>query len=213
MAPMRSLLAGAIAALIGLTACGPAASSPGSPLAASPNTQPSSSAAGSTPVTSPATPRPSSSQALVIPHDDPALEALLPNEVDGTQLLKFSVGPGSSAPGQQGLADVARRIGDGSGSFGLAYAGDPDGGFNLFLLRVPGADSSELLTQFAQMTYAGIVGGSFESTSLGGRDVVHIVDPASEIGDIWFYARDDLLLGVQAGTATQATELLALLGD
>ena len=149
------------------------------------------------------------------PHDDPALEALLPDEVDGTKLLKLSVSPISTAgaAGAQAMKALATRIGDGSGSFGLAYAGDPGGAFNLFALHIPGADGSALLTQFAQMTLAETVGGSVEAAHLGDRDVVHVVDPVSEIGDVWFYANDDTLLGVQAGSATQATELLALLDD
>jgi len=148
----------------------------------------------------------------VIPHDDPALEAILPDEVDGTKLLKISVSPiSTNATGAQSMKALAERIGDGSGSFGLAYAGDPGGDFNLFALHIPGADGSDLLTQFAQMTLAETVGGSVEAATLGDRDVVHVVDPVSEIGDVWFYADGDTLLGVQAGTATQAGELIELI--
>ena len=208
---MRSILAGAIAVVVALAACG-SAGSPSSAPPAEPSAQPSVASVPSvvapTPDGSPATPRPS----VPIPHDDPALEALLPDEVDGTQLVKLSVSPISTgSAGAQGIQDLATRIGDGSGSFGLAYAGDPGGGFNLFALHIPGADGSELLTQFAQMTLAETVGGSVEAANLGGRDVVHLVDPVSQIGDVWFFAEDDLLLGVQAGSTTQARELLALL--
>jgi hypothetical protein len=148
----------------------------------------------------------------VIPHDDPALEALLPDEVDGTKLLKISVSPISAgAAGAQSMKALAERIGDGSGSFGLAYAGDPGGDFNLFALHIPGADPSDLLTQFSQMTLAETIGGSVEAATLGDRDVVHIIDPVSEIGDVWVFAKGDTMLGVQAGSATQAAELIALL--
>lgn len=208
---MRSLLAGAIAAVVVIGACTSSGSPAASPsLAASPSPSVAivPSAPARTPGTSPATPRPS----VVIPHDDPTLEAILPDEVDGAKLLKISVSPISTdATGAQSMKALAERIGDGSGSFGLAYAGDPGGGFNLFALHIPGADSSDLLTQFAQMTLAETVGGSVEAATLGDRDVVHVVDPVSEIGDVWFFADGDTLLGVQAGSATQAGELIELI--
>ena len=213
---VRSLIAVTLAASLVLAACStPAAAPAGSPSSSGPAPRPTIAAPGA------ATPAPASqppaggsaSPGFVIPHDDPGLEALLPNDVDGATLLKLSVGPVSSlgVAGAQGLKDVAKEIGDGSGNFGLAYAGDPAEQFNLFALRIPGADSSELLTQFAQMTLAETVGGKVESAELGGRDVVHVIDPVSEIGDVWFYAKGDTLLGVQAGSAREATDLLALL--
>ena len=49
------------------------------------------------------------------------------------------------------------------------------------------------------------------SPTLGGRSVVHVTQPDSVIGDVWFYAKDDTLYGVQAGSPDAATRLLALL--
>jgi hypothetical protein len=223
MAPMRrtpmsrtsAVLLGAVIVAVAVAAC---ASSAGSPPASGPAESSTSapaarSQAASTPGTSPATPRPSSSSGLVIPHEDAALEALLPDAVEGVELTKLSVGPVSSTgvAGAQGVKDLAKRIGDGSNNFGLAYAGDPAGKFNLFALKVVGADSSALLTNFAQMTLAETVGGKAEAAHLGDRDLVHIVDPVSTIGDVWFYAKGDTLFGVQAGSPEAATKLLALL--
>jgi hypothetical protein len=166
----------------------------------------------SSPAASVASPEPSASQNLVIPHEDPELESRLPDQVDGTPLSKLSVGPVSSigVSGAQAIQDVANEIGDGSGNFGLAYAGDPGGTFNLFALQVDGADPSALATQFAQMTLAETLGGRVEAATLGDRDLVHVVDPTSSIGDVWFYADGDTILGVQAGSPAKATELLAL---
>lgn len=185
----------------------------GSPANPAPGAGSSASVPATTPRASPTAPRPSASQSLVIPHDDPGLEALLPDEVGGTALLKLSVGPVSSlgVAGAQAVKDVAKKIGDGSGNFGLAYAGDKAGKFNLFALRIPGATGSALLTNWAQMTLAETPGGKVETANLGGRDLVHVIDPLSQIGDVWFYAKDDTVFGVQAGSAAQATELLALL--
>ena len=203
---MRSLALAITTAAVLLAAC----ASPAVPTLESSSPAPSVAATRS-PRT--ATPSPSSSQAVVIPHADPALEARLPDEVDGKTLTKLSVGPSSvtEIPGAKGMVEVAKEIGDGSGNFGLAYAGDPDAKFNLFALHVPGADASTLATKFAQMTYAETIGGRVEAATLGGRQVVHVIDPFSEIGDVWFYADGDTILGVQAGSPAQATELLALI--
>ena len=214
MVPMRSLPAALamVAAAVLVAACGSSATpAPAGSLAAvQPSATASPTPAGGAKSPSP---RPTPSPKLVVPHDDPELEKLLPATVDGATLMKLSVGPVSSVGvgGAQGIKDAAKQIGDGSGNFGLAYAGDPDGKFNLFALHIPGADSSALLTSFAQMTLAETPGGKVESANLGGRSLVHVIDPTSQIGDVWFYAIGDTLYGVQAGTATQATKLLALL--
>jgi hypothetical protein len=215
MVPMTSRPVAAFASLACaalLVACGSAAApAPAGSLAAVPTPSPLASSTPS-PSRSPS-PRPSPTLKLVIPHEDPGLEKLLPDTVDGKTLMKLSVGPVSSlgVAGAQGVKDAAKQIGDGSGNFGLAYAGDPDGKFNLFALRIPGAESSALLTSFAQMTLAETPGGKAESATLGGRSVVHIIDPTNDLGDVWFYAIGDTLYGVQAGSATEATKLLALL--
>jgi hypothetical protein len=218
---MRSIPVAALAVLaclvLAVAACSSGASpapagsqavaSPGGPAPA-----PGTTATPSARLRSPS-PRPSPTQKLVIPHDDPELEKLLPDQVDGKTLMKISVGPVSSVgvSGAQGIKDAAKLIGDGSGNFGLAYAGDPDGKFNLFTLHINGADPSKLLTSFTQMTLAETPGGKAESATLGGRSLVHVIDPTSQIGDVWFYAIGDTLYGVQAGSADQATKLLALL--
>jgi len=214
MDPMRILSAalGALVAAVLIAACGSAATpAPAGSTAALPPSAavtPSPSGGSRSP-----SPRPSATPKLVVPHDDPELEKLLPDKVDGVTLMKLSVGPVSSVgvSGAQAIKDAAKQIGDGSGNFGLAYAGDPKGTFNTFALRIPGASSSALLTSFAQMTLAETPGGKAESATLGGRSLVHIIDATSQIGDVWFYALGDTLYGVQAGSATQATKLLALL--
>src|SRR5262245_56483415 len=189
---MRSIPVAALAVLaclvLAVAACGSAGAtapaqalaSPGGP-APAPATTPSP-----TPPSHSPSPRPSPSQKLVVPHDDPDLEKLLPDKVDGKTLMKISVGPVSSVgvSGAQGIKDAAKLIGDGSGNFGLAYAGDPDGKFNLFTLHINGAKPSPLLTSFTQMTLAETPGGKAESATLGGRSLVHVIDPTSQIGDV-----------------------------
>lgn len=152
---------------------------------------------------------------LALPHDDPDLEARLPDEVDGTQLLKLSVGPVSSAGnvGAEPVRALAREIGDGSGNFGLAFANDAtrDPAWNIFALRIPGADATELLDRYTGLTVADTPGSETDAVTLAGRGVVRITAPGNPIGDVWIYTLDDTLFGVQAGSQADAERLLALL--
>ncbi len=107
---------------------------------------PSATTAGSAPISSPGSTSlaPSPSSNLVLPHEDPALEARLPDSVDGNTLFKLSVGPVSSVgnEGAEPVKKLASEIGDGTGNFGLAFANDPTATadpFNYFALRIPGA--------------------------------------------------------------------------
>lgn len=149
-----------------------------------------------------------------LPHEDPALEARLPREVDGKPLTVFSIGPVAAAgnPGAAPIKDLAREIGDGTGSFGLAFASDPTSPtFNFFALRIPGADSDELVERYGALTLEDTTGGTLENVTLGDSDVVHVTSPGNPIGDVWFFATGDTLFGIQARTAERAEELLGLL--
>jgi hypothetical protein len=149
-----------------------------------------------------------------LPHEDPPLEARLPREVDGKPLTVFSIGPVAAAgnPGAAPIKDLAREIGDGTGSFGLAFASDPTSPtFNFFALRIPGADSDELVERYGALTLEDTTGGTLENVKLGDSDVVHVTSPGNPIGDVWFFATGDTLFGIQARTAERAAELMALL--
>ena len=149
-----------------------------------------------------------------LPHDDPGLEDRLPDEVDGKTLTKLSVGPISAAgnTGAEPVKTLVKQIGDGSGNFGLAYASDPTlPTFNLFALRVPGASSEDLLNGYTGLTVADEPASTTDRVTLAGKSVTQVIAPNNPLGDVWFYALDDTLFGVQAGTPAQAEKLLALL--
>jgi hypothetical protein len=149
-----------------------------------------------------------------LPHDDPGLEARLPREVDGQALAIFSVGPISVAgnPGADPVKDLAKEIGDGTGDFGLAFANNPLAPtYNIFALRVPGAEPAELVTRYGELTVADTTGAKAESVTIGGKETLHVTAPSNPIGDVWIYATGDTLFGVQAGSPERATALLALL--
>lgn len=150
---------------------------------------------------------------LVLPHEDPDLEARLPDSVDGVPMRKLSVGPISSAGnvGAEATRALADEIGDGSGNFSLAYADTAAGGFNVFALRIPGASTDELVERYTALTVADRPGAETDQLTLAGKTVVHVSAPGNPIGDDWFYAVGDTLFGVQAGSEADAEKLLALL--
>lgn len=179
---------------------------------------PPASAPSSAPISSsgPTSLAPSPSSNLVLPHEDPALEARLPDSVEGNKLFKLSVGPVSSV-GNEGAEPVKKlvsEIGDGTGNFGLAFANDPTATadpFNYFALRVPGAPTAQLVDRYAALTVADTRGAESEQVTVAGKQVTHVTAPGNPIGDVWFYAIGDTLFGVQARSAEKAAALVALL--
>lgn len=209
--PRTALIAALVAGSAAFVSCGPGVVG-GTVAPTSPAGSPASSPAA--PAATPTGAGPSPSSALALPHDDPALEAELPDEVDGAQLFKLSVGPISSAgnAGAEPLRGLADDLGDGSGNFSLAYANDPASpSFNLFALRIPGADSDELLERYTGLTVADAAGSETDSLTLAGKSVVHVTAPNNPIGDVWFYAVDETIYGVQAGSEGDAAKLIELL--
>jgi hypothetical protein len=206
---ITALAALTLVAAVAMAGCdtGSASSAPGdaSGTVASPSTPPASSSG-------PKSLAPSPSAGLVLPHADPALEALLPAEFEGKPLTKFSVDPISAAAGGESIGAMAKAIGDKSGNFGLAYASNPsDPTFNIIALRVPGAESTALAQGFAGLLIQDTQGAEANQVTLGGKSVTHVTAPNSALGDNWFYAKGDTLFGVQASSPDRAAALLALL--
>jgi hypothetical protein len=211
---ITSLAALTLFATLAIAGCG--AGSGSAPPAASGESggAPASSAPDSS--SGPTSPAPSASSNLSIPHEDPALEARLPDSFDGKTLFKLSVGPVSSV-GNEGAEPVKKlvtEIGDGTGNFGLAFANDPTATadpFNYFALRIPGAPTAQLVERYAALTVADTRGAESEQVTVAGKEVTQVTAPGNPIGDVWFYGIGDTLFGVQARTPEKAAALLALL--
>ena len=211
---ITSLAALTLVAAVAVAGCdtGSASSAPedASGTVASPSTPPTSSSG-------PKSLAPSPSAGLVLPHEDPALEARLPDEFEGKKLFKISVGPISSAgnEGAEPVKKLADEIGDGTGNFSLAFANDPTARdaavYNYFALRIPGAPSAQLVERYAALTVADTRGAESEQQTVAGKQVTHVTAPGNPIGDVWIYAIGDTLFGVQAHSPEQAAALLALL--
>jgi hypothetical protein len=202
--------------LVGSTGLGCTGGGSSSSAAATPSSTPAPTATEAPGSVSPSAVAPSVPvvpSALVVPHDDPALEASLPDAFRGATLDKLSVGPVSSAgnEGAQPIKALAREIGDGSGNFALAFAYSPaDPTYNLFAWRIHGAPAEKLLDRYSQLTLADAAGSTSDKVRLGTRDVTHVTAPGAVL-DSWFYAAGDTLFGVQARSAADADALLALL--
>ena len=212
---IKSLPVLALVAALAIAACGT-----GSGSAAPAGTEGGRSGAPASPPpdssSGPTSPAPSASSNLVLPHEDPALEARLPDTVDGNPLFTLSVGPVASA-GNEGAEPVKKlvsEIGDGTGNFGLAFANDPSATadpFNYFALRIPGAPTAQLVDRYAALTVADTRGAESEQVPVAGKQVTHVTAPGNPIGDVWFYGIGDTLFGVQAKSPEKAAALLALL--
>ena len=202
----------ALVSILAIAGCGAGSSStlgPGTAAAGSPSTSSSGPTAASGAASQAA---PSSN--LVLPHDDPALEGRLPSEFEGKKLFKISVGPVSSVgnSGAEPIKDLVDQLGDGSGNFSLAFANDPTSpDYNYFALRVPGAQSAQLVESYAALTIADTRGAESDKVTLAGKSLTHVTAPGNPIGDVWFYAIDDTLFGVQAASSDKATALVELL--
>jgi hypothetical protein len=216
-ASVKSLVA-AILIVLMIAACTAASSTP-----AASETQAGSSSGsasgGSFESSSPglSTPEPSPSSNLVVPHDDPGLEARLPDRFEAKTLFKLSVGPVSSAgnEGAEPVKALAKEIGDGTGNFSLAFANDPTAldanVFNYFALQIPGAPTAQLVDRYAALTVADTRGAESEQLTVAGKQVTHVTAPGNPIGDVWIYGIDDTMFGVQAHSPEKAAALLAQL--
>lgn len=217
-ASVKSLVVGILLVLtIAACATGASTAAPSQDRVASPSVGSDASGPFGSPSPDASASRPSPSSNLVLPHEDLDLEARLPDEFEGRKLFKLSVGPISSAgnEGAEPVKKLASEIGDGTGNFSLAFANDPTAAdaavFNYFALRIPGAPSPQLVEKYAALTVADTRGAESEQLTVAGKQVTHVTAPGNPIGDVWIYAVDDTMFGVQAHSPEQAAALLALL--
>jgi hypothetical protein len=154
-----------------------------------------------------------------MPHDVPALEALLPDAVDGTPLLKLSLGrPSIEAMGNISLGDLdalVEMLGIERTDLELAFANDPtaDQVFNYFAWRAAGIPGDTLVETYAKAvpdssTGAGAVVGS---VTIDGRKVVWIAIPGNPVPNLWFWAQGDTLVGIHAVDQATFEKLYRLL--
>lgn len=133
-------------------------------------------------------------------HGDPALEALLPDSVDGVALTKES-----RTGAQMGMTDddpILTPFGKHPADLASATAVSTQRPLLIInVVRLRGVPADQLLAAMLES----IPGDAVSHTSLGGRPVAYVVSGA---WPVWYYATGELLYGV-AGMEDTAARVLA----
>jgi len=200
----------ALAACSGAASPSPAAVTSPSATSASPSPSPASASSPS--------PAAASASARVLPslslHGDAALEAMLPDQVGGTTLQKFSFqGAGafsSGASGSQELQDALGQIGKSPNDVSFAVAASTDSGVTIGAFRVNGADANNVVSAFIQAGQKANPGTTVSDASMSGKSVKKVVDP-SETKPTYVYAHGDVMFFVQADSDALLNEVFSKL--
>lgn len=154
---------------------------------------------------------------LDLPGSAPELEALLPDEIGGTETVKFSMGgPELMADQEESGVDpefiaFLERLGADPEDISIAFAfslteGGDSAGIGAF--RVAGANSDELEREFmATMETEGEI-VDWQSASVAGKDVQTTSDPDTEGNTIYVYTSGDIVFFVTTPDEDTAAELL-----
>jgi hypothetical protein len=111
------------------------------------------------------------------------------------QLAMFALGNTA-----QGLADLRSAIESTGlsldaveGGIATTFEFDPVSSLSIVGIRVPGTDAATLLEP-AQAAFVDFTGGTPETVTLAGRDVLHVAEPPGGLdGHRWFLADGDVL--------------------
>lgn len=154
---------------------------------------------------------------LDLPGSAPELEALLPDEIDGTEVVKFSMGGAELMADEEGsgvdpefiafLERLDAQPDDISIAFAFTFteAGDSAG---IGAFRVEGASSDDLEREFmATMETDGEV-VDWQSASIAGKDVQTAADPETEGSFVYIYTVGDIVFFVTTPDEDVAAELL-----
>lgn len=171
-----------------------------------------------------ATPEPAESSdalpSLDLPSSAPELEALLPDEIGGAEVVKFSMGGAELMADQEGsgvdpeFIAFLERLGaqpeDISIALAFSFSAEGDSaGIGAF--RVEGASSDELEREFIATMEADGGAVDWQSANVGGKDVQTAADPDTEGNVLYIYTVGDIVFFVTTPNEAVAAELLATL--
>jgi hypothetical protein len=152
-----------------------------------------------------------------LPGSAPELEALLPDEIGGTETVKFSMGGPELMEDQEGsgvdpeFIAFLERLGAQPEDISIAFAfsfseaGDSAG---IGAFRVEGANSDDLEREFmATMESEGNV-VDWQSANVGGKDVQSAADPDTDGNTMYIYTTGDIVFFVTTPDEAAAAELL-----
>jgi hypothetical protein len=147
------------------------------------------------------------------------LEALIPGEIGGITLQKFSMKGDefvNSGSATQETQDFLQGLGvstdDVAVAFGFGFDAQGGDSVAVFVFRAQGAGTDRLVSVFKQATDSErdtpLV---WESASVGGKQVERATDPEQDDQVIYLYATGDTLFFVAATKEDHAAEALAAL--
>jgi hypothetical protein len=200
----RTLVVAGLVAIV-LAACGSSSASPSASQAAS--VAPSESAAES-----PGIGLPSFSAGVVA-----ELEALIPDEIGGATMQKFSMrGDQFLASGQEDpttarfLEELGVSPNDVSIAFGFGFAADFTSGAAMFVFRAEGASEDRLLQVFKDsMDEDRDIPLEWTTVTIAGHEVESATDADADDQAMFLYAKGELLYFVSTTDPAAAEEVIA----
>ncbi len=204
-------LAAVLAMIVAACSNGPA-SSP------SPSATPiaTASASASTAASATASASGSSLPSFELPSNAKDLEALLPNELGGAPLTKFSMtGADFMTQGDSNKAftDFLQRLGAQPDDISVAsaFSATTAQGAGMFAFRVKGADSGKLTDEFKKSVETDTPGITWSTQTLAGKSV-QVAATGKDTGQkTYLYVREDIVFAVIASDDATAGEALSKL--
>ena len=209
MLRLRFAPAGLLALIILMAACssgGTSASATASPTAAASSEAASESADASASDALPS---------IDLPNSDAELEALLPDEIGGVTLTKFSMrGAEFMTQGDQEFTDFLDRIGAEADDVSVAFGVSMDAsqsGTGVFAFQVRGTDNDQLLEELAGSLEDDGTATGFENANVGGKDVRRAAAGDDAQGSVYLYGVGDIVFFITTTDEDAAAEVLSTL--
>jgi hypothetical protein len=151
-----------------------------------------------------------------LPSEAQDLEALIPDQLGDLALQKSSMQgtqfleSGEADPEtEQFLQDLGVAPEDIAVAFGFGFSADALSNVGIFVFRAEGADTNRLLDVFKESSNTDRDEPlSWESQTVGGKDVQRTVDPEQNNQVVYLYATGDILFLVSATEDETAVEAL-----
>lgn len=209
--PTLALLIVLAALLIAACTTAPTSSTPAAATSGT-GASPSGSAGASAPGASPG-------GSLGIPqfNADPALEAQIPNQINGVTLQKLSfrgqdfVTAGAATDPE--LAQLFQRLGTSPQNLSIAIGFDASGSMQtgVLAIRVAGSDANRVIQELGNAARQQNAAASVSQRTVGAKSVTTITEPDDSSGAIHLYARGDTVFGVTGGDAAATDQILGQL--
>lgn len=155
-----------------------------------------------------------------LPSNAKDLENLLPDEISGQKLTKFSMtGTDFLAQGDSNnkeFTDFLQRVGAQPGDIAVAVGfvvdpAKPDATNGVFAFRVKGADSTKLSDEFKRSMASDTPGTTWSSDTVGGKSVQVAASDTDKTQKTYLYVREDIVFAVMTSDAASAQDALSKL--